>query len=145
MGCYAQDPQACVAVDLLGCDYLDSTFLGCLLNLQRAGTETRFQVVANDAVRKKLLAATRLDAYLTLIQEAPKSASKFLRIDAKPPSQRELGQHILEAHEVLSEVPSEVASTFRQIAAQLKCELEQQDRDDPSLTDTVVLRTRARH
>ena len=41
-GCFEQDSQACVAMDLLGCQYLDSTFLGCLLNLQRDGTKRRF-------------------------------------------------------------------------------------------------------
>jgi anti-anti-sigma factor len=143
-GCFEQDSDACVVVDLLGCEYLDSTFLGCLLNLQRAGTETRFQVVADDAVQKRLLAATRLDAYLTLVPEAPKSASTFLKIDANPLSQRELGQHMMEAHQALADVPSDVASAFRQIAAQLKVELEKQDRQVPSMEDTVILPSRVR-
>jgi anti-anti-sigma regulatory factor len=143
-GCFQQQPDACVAVDLLGCGYLDSTFLGCLLNLQRAGSETRFQVVADGAARDRLLTATQLDSYLTLVSEAPNSVSTFRTIDAKSLSQREQGKHIMESHLALSEVPSDAASTFGQIAARLKIELEQQDRDDPSQTDTVVFPTRRR-
>lgn len=142
-GCYQQNPQACVAVDLLGCDYLDSTFLGCLLTLQRSGPKARFQVVADDAVRKKLLTATKLDKYLALVPEAPQSASTFLEIDTKTVSQRELGQHIMEAHEALAEVPSGAASAFGRIASQLKSELAQ-DRHKPSMSDTVVLPPRPR-
>ncbi len=143
-GCFEQDPNACVVVDLLACDYLDSTFLGCLLNLQRAGTEKRFQVVADDVVRKRLLAATQLDAYLTLVTEAPKSASTFLRIDANPLPPHELGKHMMEAHQALADVPSDSAAAFRQIASQLKHELEKQQRDSPSMADTVILPIRAR-
>lgn len=139
MECFNGNPSDVITVDLLGCDYLDSTFLGCLLKLQRAGTSTRFQVVADDAVRKRLLAATQIDSFLTLVPVAPATASTFLRIDAKPYSERELGQHIMEAHEALSEVPSDVAARFRQIATQLKRELDERDANDPGLTDTVVL------
>ena len=60
-------------------------------------------------------------------------------MDAKAHSERELGQHIMETHDALSEIPSEVASKFRAIAAQLKVELEERDRNDPSMTDTVVM------
>lgn len=143
-GCFEQDSEACVAVDLLGCEYLDSTFLGCLLTLQRAGAETRFQVVADDAVRKRLLAATQLDSYLTLVSEAPKSTSPFTKIDTASVSVRELGQHMMEAHQALGEIPSDVASAFRRIASQLKSDLEQQDRGAPNLADTVIIPTHPR-
>ncbi len=136
-GCFEQQPDACVAIDLLRCDYLDSTFLGCLLRLQRAGTETRFQVVADEVTKKKLLAATQLDSALTLIPEAPKSAGAFQRIEVKPLSDRALGQHIMESHQALADVPSSFASTFGQIATQLKRELERPDRAPISLDDTI--------
>ena len=145
MECYAQDPQACVAVDLLRCDYLDSTFLGCLLTLQRAGTEARFEVVADNAARARLLAATQLDSYLKIVPEPPKSESAFHKIDSKLLSDRQRGQHMMEAHEALADVPSDVASTFRRIASQLKRELDQQDRRASDLSDTVILPTQPRN
>jgi anti-anti-sigma regulatory factor len=137
--CFARSPDETVTVDLLSCEYLDSTFLGCLLKLQRIGSPARFQIVADENVRKRLLASTQLDKYLSLVSTAPVSDGKFLRIDPKSHSSQELGRHIMEAHEALSEVPSEVSSTFRRIAAQLKSDLEEKDRSKPSLTDTAVL------
>jgi anti-anti-sigma factor len=136
--CFNLQPQADVAIDLLGCDYLDSTFLGCLLNLQRADKNSRFQVVADSAAQQRLLAATRLNSYLTLVTEAPKSADKFVGLDPKSMSDRDRGQHIMETHQALSELPSDAASSFARIAEQLKRELDQQDRGDVSLDDTVV-------
>lgn len=137
--CYDRSQNETLAVDLLGCEYLDSTFLGCLLKLQRMGSPDRFQVVADERTRKRLLAATQLDAYLNLVESPPPSDGKFLRIDPKAHTQQELGRHIMEAHEALAEVPSEVASTFRRIANQLKSELDKQDCENPNLADTAVM------
>ncbi len=139
---FCADSRASVAIDLLGCDYLDSTFLGCLLNLQRVGAGTQFQVVADEAARKRVLAATQLDGYLTLVPEAPNSTSPFMKLDANPVSERELGQQIMESHQALAEVPSEFASEFRRIASRLMCELERQDRQSEGQADTVILSTR---
>ncbi len=136
--CFQQQPQACVSIDLLGCDYLDSTFLGCLLNLQRADANSRFQVVANSAAEQRLLAATRLNSYLTLIPEAPKSTSPFVAIDPKTVTDHERGHHIMEAHRALSEVPSAAALAFGKIAEQLKRELDQQGQGVIDLEDTVI-------
>jgi anti-anti-sigma factor len=141
LGCFEQEPDARVAVDLLQCDYLDSTFLGCLLKLQRAGSETRFQVVADDAAKARLLAATHLNSYLTVVPGAPKSTTPFLQIDARPLSQRELGQHIMESHQALSEVPSDFAAQFRKIAGQLMIELSEQEGDTQSMEDTIAMPT----
>src|SRR5687768_10917844 len=67
-----------VVVDLTACDYLDSTFLGCLLGLhkrfgKRAGPSAadpgptpgpRFAIAADPERRRKLLGPTRLDLVL---------------------------------------------------------------------------------
>src|SRR5262249_19078749 len=65
---------ASLVIDLSGCDYLDSTFLGCLVDLHRRhGRErpARFEVAAPPQARLRLLASSRLDALLNLIDEAP--------------------------------------------------------------------------
>ena len=133
--CFDDDDDSCVAIDLLGCQYLDSTFLGCLLNLQRLGTAERFFVVADEATQQRLLAATQLTSYLTMLPKAPPSVSPFVQIELESVSERELGRHIMEAHQSLSEIPSDVADAFRRIANQLKSELD--NKRDP-LADTVV-------
>ncbi|QEF97499.1 hypothetical protein Mal15_15390 [Stieleria maiorica] len=138
-GCLVEDPAATVTVDLLGCEYLDSTFLGCLLKLQRTGTAKRFHVVADDAARSRLLTATCLDKYLTLLSKAPKSTGTFLRIEPDEVSKQELGRHMQEAHEVLGELPSASASVFKRIAEQLAHDLEQEEQDNSMLFDTAVV------
>jgi anti-anti-sigma factor len=142
--CLVQDEQPAVWVDLLGCDYLDSTFLGCLVKLQRAGTQTRFRVVADEAARKRLLAATSLDGFFQFDSQAPKSTSPFTKLDVTSISQRELGQHIMEAHQALGEVPGEFAAKFKGIASRLMDELTREDRDAGDMADTVIVPTRGK-
>jgi anti-anti-sigma factor len=142
--CFGRDVETNVAIDLIGCDYLDSTFLGCLVKLQRAGTKTRFQVVADEASRKRLLAATQLDGYFAFDGEAPKSTSPFVKLDISPLSDHELGQHVMEAHQALGDVPSEFASKFKRIASQLMSELARQNPDSGDMADTVIVPIRGR-
>ena len=139
-GCLTANSQDSVAVDLLGCEYLDSTFLGCLLKLQQTGTAKRFQVIADDAARKRLLTATGLDKFLTISSREPKSSCTFLKLDAAELSPRELGKHMMETHAALAEVPSASSSVFQRIASQLATELEMDEPDDePNLFDTVIV------
>jgi anti-anti-sigma factor len=56
-----------VVVDLSHCDYLDSTFLGCLVNLHRRYNQTpphRFQVAAPRDQCRKLLGLSHLHELL---------------------------------------------------------------------------------
>ena len=86
-----------VTLDLSPCEYLDSTFLGCLLTLHKRSVEvadTRFLVVADEGTRQRLLNPTRLDAVLQFAADHPnvilelktKSAnvSHLLRSDVPP-------------------------------------------------------------
>jgi len=61
-----------IILDLSACDYLDSTFLGCLLALhQRFNRQSpqRFVIAAAGEARTRLLARTRLDQVLTLTDD----------------------------------------------------------------------------
>ena len=142
---FEDDGETSVAVDLLTCDYLDSTFLGCLLNLQRAGTESRFEVVVDEAARERLLAATRLDSYLNLVGKPPRSTSPFKKLESGAVSEHEFGQHVMESHRALAEVPSEFASRFKQIASQLMSELDRKKGNEKNLSETVILPTRPKN
>jgi anti-anti-sigma factor len=135
---FEQQPDACLEIDLLGCDYLDSTFLGCLLKLQRADQKDRFKVVADSATTERLLAATRLHLVLNLIDQASSTTSPFTGIDPKSLSDHQRGRHMMETHQALSEVPSEAAAAFGRIAEQLKKELDQQQLRGIDPDDTVI-------
>ena len=83
-GAAAAAQAAAVTVDLSACDYLDSTFLGCLLGLHKqfgrkaAGegaarkTSSPFAVAAPPERLAKLFGPTRLDRLIQAAQEPPR-------------------------------------------------------------------------
>src|SRR5437588_11424535 len=72
-GTLASDPHAVVVFDLSACEYLDSTFLGCLTDLYGhfdRGGPPRFFVAAPMEKRRALLHAVRIDALLPSMDQA---------------------------------------------------------------------------
>jgi anti-anti-sigma factor len=124
-------PQASVVLDLSVCEYLDSTFLGCLLMLHRrcaAKSDARFVVAAEREARRKLLAATHLDVVLQISDSAPAAVGGFVRLHPQALDAREFGRHVMESHRALSQLPGEHAGVFREIADRLAQELEDAQR-----------------
>lgn len=114
-----------VVFDLSGCDYLDSTFLGCLLELCREGNRSkppRFFVAATPERRKKLLSACRLDAVFPPLDAPPAVDGQFVEIPADDADDKALAQHVLECHRALAEVDGPMRATFQRIVAQLERE-----------------------
>ena len=75
-----------MVVDLSHCDYLDSTFLGCLVSLHRTYNRTsphRFQVAASCDQRQKLLAPTHLDHLLDLTEVCPEPIGDILEVSRR--------------------------------------------------------------
>ena len=71
------NPSAGVVLDLADCEYLDSTFLGCLLKLhKRYGADQRFVVAASLETRNRLLSATHLDRVLNVTDSNPSCRSR---------------------------------------------------------------------
>src|SRR5687768_15889346 len=63
-----------LTVDLADCDYLDSTFLGCLVELHRklgAARPPRFAVVTSPERAKRLFGPMCLDQVLNISQQPP--------------------------------------------------------------------------
>ena len=121
-----QVPQASVVIDLSACDYLDSTFLGCLVELQkRAGrlTPPRFVVSAPPEKVKKLLAATKLDMVLTTTAEPPTATSDYLTLAGADPSSPEVMRHVMECHRRLAEIGGPQHAAFAAIADSIEKEL----------------------
>jgi len=115
-----------LAVDLSRCDYLDSTFLGCLVNLHRKYNRTsphRFRVAASCDKRQKLLAPTRLDHLLDVTDVCPEPIADVLEVSHPILAGADLGRHIMECHRRLAELGGSQAASFRSIADQLAREL----------------------
>jgi anti-anti-sigma regulatory factor len=115
-----------VVVDLSHCDYLDSTFLGCLVSLHRKYNRTsphRFQVAASRDQRQKLLAPTQLIHVLDLTEVCPEPISDVLEVSRPSLPGADLGRHVMECHARLAELGGSRAAAFRSIADQLAREL----------------------
>ena len=69
--CLAQEESLKLVVDLGECNYLDSTFLGCLVNLHRRLGATRLLLVACEQRRKQLLSAMKLDRLFSTVDSPP--------------------------------------------------------------------------
>lgn len=119
-------PPSAIVVDLERCDYLDSTFLGCLLSLHKrynTATERRFSLLAGPVAQQRLLRACHLDRVFSYCDSSPEIASSWLPVPTLQPEARELGLHVMECHDELSEIDCPSAAAFRRVAEQLASEL----------------------
>jgi anti-anti-sigma regulatory factor len=126
-----------VVVDLSHCDYLDSTFLGCLLTLHRRYNRTsphRFQVAASGDKRQRLLAPTHLVQVLDLTEVCPEPISDVLEVSRAVLPCEELGRHVMECHRRLAELGGKSAAAFRSIADELSRELGETTRESDAPT-----------
>jgi anti-anti-sigma regulatory factor len=121
-----ESPDTTVVVDLSGCDHLDSTFLGCLVEMQRrAGKASpgRFVVSAPPEKLRKLLGPTKLDAVLKTTACAPEVTSEFLSLPAADPASTDVMRHVMECHRLLAELGGPQQAAFAAIADHLEREL----------------------
>jgi anti-anti-sigma regulatory factor len=116
-----------VVFDASQCDYLDSTFLGCLIGLKKTCehlAERRFLIAASSATRVKLFCTSSLDRYFDFVDNPPEIIGPHTTIDVGETERDELGPHIMRCHEQLAEMGGRDAPAFRAIAERLAKELE---------------------
>ncbi len=112
--------------DASRCEYLDSTFLGCLIGLKKTcerSPNCRFLIAASPATRIKLFCTSSLDRYFDFVDRAPELAGPYTTIDIGEVERGELWPHIMCCHERLAEMGGREAPAFRAIADQLAKEL----------------------
>ena len=118
-----------VVLDLSACDYLDSTFLGCIAILYRQfgqSPEPRFLVFATRSHCQSLFGPTHLDLVLTFADSLPDTTGDYedvVIVDNTAPS---LGHHVMHCHQRLAEIDGPHQQSFARIAERLKHELEDQ-------------------
>jgi anti-anti-sigma regulatory factor len=120
--CLAQQ-SVNLAVDLGDCHYLDSTFLGCLVNLHRRLGETRLLVVACEQRRKQLLGPMKLDRLFSTVDSPPETIGSTTTLSAEVLDSRELGRHAIQCHRELAKLGGPNQAIFERIAEQLEAEL----------------------
>jgi anti-anti-sigma regulatory factor len=120
------DANARVFLDIADCTYVDSTFLGMLIDLHRSGDSKRFSVVAPLAQRQKLLGIARLDKLIACVDSAPSTVGESHSIPSLEATPREIVKHVMECHRRLAEVDCPMRQIFARIADQMEKELETQ-------------------
>ncbi len=122
-----------VIFDATQCEYLDSTFLGCLIGLKKAcdgAPNRRFVIAASPATRIKLFCTSSLDRYFDFIDAPPEVVAPCAAIDIENLKREEMGRHIMSCHQRLAEMGGGQSATFQAVADRLAKELGVQARAD---------------
>jgi anti-anti-sigma factor len=122
--CFSQGNRS-VTVDMSRCDYLDSTFLGSLIGLQKRceRDRSRFLIAADQAARVRLFTTSVLDRYLQFTEECPRSVSEMIELETPQLDPHEMGKHVMQSHRQLAGLDCQDADKFRSIADRLESEL----------------------
>jgi len=131
-------PAPTIAVDLSACEHLDSTFLGCLVEMQRragkaaaataipnlSSTGPRFVVSAPPEKVKKLLSPTRLDVVLKTTAEPVQLTGQWVELPAADPASPDVIRHVMDCHRRLAELGGPQQAAFAAIADNIQRELQ---------------------
>ena len=120
------DENATVVFDLSACEYLDSTFLGCIAEMFRSYGRTnppRFQVAAGAQRHAALFGACRMDKVINAVDPAPPVHGEWVVIPACKAEPGELTRHVIACHKALAEIDSPMRESFAKLAARLEREL----------------------
>lgn len=116
-----------IVFDASQCTYLDSTFLGCLIGIQKSAEKSskgRFVIAASESMRLKLFSTSSLDRYFDFIDACPEIIGDIEKVPVDHLDAVALGRHIAHCHQRLADRGGPEASAFRSIADRLSRELE---------------------
>jgi len=115
-----------IVFDATDCEYLDSTFLGCLIGIQKAAEQSplrRFVIAASKAKRVTLFCTSALDRFFDFVDVCPDLLDELESIDIDQLGPVPLGRHIAGCHQRLADRGGRDAAAFRSIADRLTKEL----------------------
>jgi anti-anti-sigma regulatory factor len=119
-----------VVFDLSGCEYLDSTFLGNILDLYKSygrSTPPRCVVAADAGRRQQLMHAVRIDKLIQSVDTAPTIRGNWVLLDTSSPDRFEMMRHMMHAHRALADIQGPMQGTFAKIAEQIDKDLKKRD------------------
>ena len=122
-----RDGASMLVVDLSACEYLDSTFLGCLVDLHRRAGRTdppRFLVAAPPETVRKLLGPTRLDTVIRTTPEAPAVIGDYVALPATDLASSDVMKHVMQCHRLLADLGGPQKAAFAAIADNIERELQ---------------------
>lgn len=115
-----------VVFDATRCDYVDSTFLGCLVGIMKAcelSSHRRFVIAACNATRIRLFSTSSLDRYFDFVDACPEPLDHCVAIDIEKVEPEEMGRHVMRCHERLAGMGGRHATAFKAVADRLAKEL----------------------
>lgn len=118
--------QSVVILDLSQCDHLDSTFLGCMLDLFRQfgqAQPSRFKIAAPATRARAILATNRLDRVLEILPDCPPPAGSWTDLPIPEGGGGVSGRHVLECHRRLLELGGPNQAAFQAVVDQLAREV----------------------
>jgi anti-anti-sigma factor len=122
------DGMARLLVDLQGCTYMDSTFLGTLLFLLRASAQRgqgAFALVSPSPQCRRLLQGIGMEDVFPIATTEEPDADAGIKLNAELPSCTvEFKDTVVQAHRELAALPGPAGETFRTVAGSLTKNLE---------------------
>ena len=106
-----------VIFDAAQCEYLDSTFLGCLIGLQKKSEQSRghFSIAASHETQLKLFSLSSLYKYFDFVEPALGDVKNLERVDIDALDAQSLGRHVMQCHGTLAERGGREAPAFRRL------------------------------
>jgi anti-anti-sigma factor len=115
--------------DMTDCEYLDSTFLGCLIGVQKLAEQNgpeALVIAADHSTQIKLFSTSSLDRYFQFVDEAPRPTSAWVAIEGDQLDREALSRHVLECHRRLADRGGVDGEAFRRVCDRLSQELDEQ-------------------
>ncbi len=116
------DREISLLVNLAPCNYLDSTFLGCLVGLHKTFPD-RMTVAAEPEVSARLLSCTHLDKILRVDSATPQYQGPWADLPTSGWEKVATGRHAAECHRRLIECGCPGADAFQRVVDHLEEEL----------------------
>ena len=109
-------PPPTVVVDLSACEHLDSTFLGCLVEMQRRVSKAPGAPATGSGPRFVVSALKRT-------AEPPQVCGEWVELPAADPASPDVMRHVLECHRRLAELGGPQQAAFAAIADSIEREM----------------------
>jgi anti-anti-sigma factor len=123
----AAGPPA-VHVDLSACSYMDSTFIGLLVAVDRRlhrASAGRLHVISPSAAARDILGQIGLMDFFLVVEEGP--AEPALMREITPTGEKPAAEFVLKAHEALMETSEEARKKFALLKEMLERKLRRPD------------------
>ena len=119
-----------VYIDLCGCSYVDSTFLGTMVYLKRTASAAggQFALINPSNECQQFIRQTHLDGVFPVLKVSDCVDGVWTELKGAPADLAVFQRGVVQAHQELAEVPGRCGETFRPLADRMTRELQVQSK-----------------